>query len=64
MASVSRAGIRCRRADAASNALQTCPNRTHTQNYFTYHTRKRDAILSVEKEAGAAKYFMLRPIVL
>jgi hypothetical protein len=29
--------------------LQICPNRTHTQNYFTYHTRRRGAILSEEK---------------
>jgi hypothetical protein len=55
MASVSRAGIRCRRADAASNAQLSCPNRTHTQNHFTYHTRSRGAILSHEKSARLEK---------
>jgi hypothetical protein len=32
MASVSLAGIRCRRADAASNTAYFCSKRTLTQN--------------------------------
>src|SRR6266853_1375102 len=49
MASVSRAGMSSRRADAAPDKIAILhPKHAHTQNYCNYHTRPYCAIFTVE----------------
>src|SRR5260370_19434040 len=43
MASVSRAGMSCRRADAAPDKLRYSVRIAHTRNYCNYHTRTHRA---------------------
>src|SRR2546430_8836051 len=63
MASVSRAGMSSRRADAAPDTLEHCVRRAHTQSYCNYHTRTHRAMfrckISREFERRPAPHFDL-----